>query len=344
MYRKTKTVTKHIQNIFLGLSILLMLSSLVVSADPLKLPTSEIEYQRDPKGRKYRPFFPAPAPEGISRYVLLKATANLDNTPERESVVLILLDDLSEANYPFTGNWHQVFLLITNENADADVQKRAFFKLFDSGIYDLEAPATPIDLQSPPFVFTEPPKDAIKSRYATFKLIDLTGDGTLDIWVEFGYAVAVISFQDGEFKEIFSTYTVPGMLPDAEYVDLDKDGTYEIKIPYSIQIEDLLGAPYLPWVSLYEWNGSAYVLDNERFYADNDEFLIRLLSDYNYQLLRYGTIINLCETYRFYLGLVSYYRGNKSPSDLEWILKHAKNKDYIQVASSLLKRLPPPRR
>ena len=334
---------KHLQNTLFSVSIFLILSSLVsVNADPLKLPTSEIEYQRYPEGRKYRRFFPSPIPEGLSGDALLKATANIDDTPEKETVVLMLVEQ--RENYPFDGNWHQAFLLITDENANGEAKKKAFFKLFDSGVYDLEVPATPIDLQSPLFVFTEPPKNAIKSRYAAFKLVDLTGDGTLDIWVEFGYAVAVISFQDGEFKEIFSTYTVPGMLPDAEYVDLDKDGTYEIKIPYSIQIEDLLGAPYLPWVSLYEWNGSAYVLDNERFYADNDEFLIRLLSDYNYQLLRYGTIINLCETYRFYLGLVSYYRGNKSPSDLEWILKHAKNKDYIQVASSLLKRLPPPRR
>ena len=310
-----------------------------MNADPLKLPTSEIEYQRYPEGRKYRRFFPSPIPEGLSGDALLKATANIDDTPEKETVVLMLVEQ--RENYPFDGNWHQAFLLITDENANGEAKKKAFFKLFDSGVYDLEVPATPIDLQSPLFVFTEPPKNAIKSRYAAFKLVDLTGDGTLDIWVEFGYAVAVISFQDGEFKEIFSTYTVPGMLPDAEYVDLDKDGTYEIKIPYSIQIEDLLGAPYLPWVSLYEWNRSAYVLDNERFYADNDEFLIRLLSDYNYQLLRYGTIINLCETYRFYLGLLYYYRGSKFPSDLEWILEHAKNEDYIHAAEDLLKELPP---
>ena len=33
------------------------------------------------------------------------------------------------------------------------------------------------------------------------RLVDLTGDGTLDVWVEQAYyGVVVISFQNGEFK------------------------------------------------------------------------------------------------------------------------------------------------
>ena len=160
----------------------------------------------------------------------------------------MLLDVPTIQSYPFSGKWVQAFLLIADETKAAVPKKKAFFKLFDSGTHALEVPsAKSIELQSPAFVFTEPPKDSLKSRAATFRLVDLTSDGILDIWVEFGYAVAVISFQQGEFKAVFSHYTVPGLLLDAEYVDLDNDGSYEIKIPYSIRVDEVPGAPDLPW-------------------------------------------------------------------------------------------------
>ena len=337
---------KPLQNTLFGLAIYLLLSGSAVSADPPIPQTSEVTYQRfpygyHPKGRIYHRFLPSPVPEELYYSTELKATANIDDTPEKETVVLMLVGATNrEALFP--GNWSQAYLLITD--TDAAVPKKIdLFKLFDSGTYTLEVPAKTIELQSPQFVFTQPPKDALKSPYVSFRLVDLTGDGLLDIWVEFGYAVAVISFQNGEFKEIFSAYTVPGLLPDAEYVDLDKNGTYEIKIPYSIYIEDLPGSPHLPWMSLYEWNGKDYVLNNERFYTEDGEFLIRLLSEYNYQLLQRGKFISYCETYRFYLGLAYYYQGNKSPSDLQWILEHAKTDNYIQAAASFLKRTPPRR-
>ena len=189
----------------------------------------------------------------------------------------------------------------------------------------MEVPAAKtLELQSPTFVFTQPAKNALKSRDVSFTLLDLTGDGTLDIWFESTYGVAVISFQNGEFKEVFSSYTVPGPLSEAEYVDMDNDATYEIKIPYNIHIEDVPGAPDLEWMSLYEWDGTTYVLNNERFYAENDEFLIQLLGAYNYQLLQRGSIIYHCETYRFYLGLVYHYQGSVSPENLQWIIRHGK--------------------
>ena len=337
---------KDLQTTLFGFTIFLLLLGSVVSADPSISQTSGVRYQRfhygyDPKGKIYHGFLPSPPPKGLYYFTKLKATANIDDTPEKEAVVLMIVGSNSEA---FPGNWSQVYLLITDTLADGFSKKIDLFKLFDSGTYALEVPAKTIELQSPAFVFTQPPKDVLKPPDVSFRLVDLTGDGTLDIWVEFGYAVAVISFQNGEFKEIFSAYTVPGPLPDAEYVDLDKDGTYEIKIPYSIYIEDLPGSPHLPWMSLYAWDGNDYVLNNERFYAENDDFLIRLLGEYNYQLLQRGTFISYCETYRFYLGLLYYYRGHKSPSALEWILEHGKQEDYIQAAVSLLKRAPGPRR
>ena len=358
-------MAKYIQPLLLGLFIWLILSGWTVSADTATSKTSEVQYQRYSwrEGRKYHRFLPSPAPKGLSYSTQLKATANIDDTPKRESVVLMLLDIPTTQYYPFAGKWVQAFLLIADETEAGVLKKKAFFKLFDSGTHALEVPtAKTIELQSPAFVFAEPPKDSLKSRDAAFSLVDLTGDGTLDIWVEFGYAVAVISFQDGEFKEIFGCYTVPGLLPNAEYVDLDKDGSYEIKIPYSIHVDEVPGAPDLPWVSLYEWDGNTYVLNNKKFYTDNDAFLIHLLNEYNYMLLRHGSIINLCETYKFYLGLVHYYRQGKvafssmanelirhydyghggMPSELQWILEHGQNQDYIQAIKSISKSPPPP--
>ena len=356
-------MAKYIQTLLLAFSIWLILSGWAVSPAQQTSETSEVQYQQYSwrEGHKYHRFFPATRPERLSYNTVLKATANIDDTPEKESVVLMLIDMPTTQYYPFSGKWIQAFLLIADETQAAVPKKKAFFKLFDSGEHALEVPsAKSIELQSPAFVFTQPPKDALKSRAATFRLVDLTSDGTLDIWVEFGYAVAVISFQDGEFKAIFGCYTVPGLLPDAEYVDLDKDGTYEIKIPYSIPVDEVPGAPNLPWVSLYEWDGTDYVLNNQKFYADNDEFLIRLLNEYNYTLLRHGSIINLCETYKFYLGLVHAYRRSKitfssvsnqliyhheldkMPSELQWILEHGQNQDYIQAIKSISKSPPPP--
>ncbi len=355
---------RHLQTTLLALCISLILSLFAVNADTSKTTNSEVQYQRYSwrEGRKYHRFFPATAPEELSYNTQLKATANIDDTPERESVVLILLDVPTTEYYPFSGRWVQAFLLIADETEAGVLKKKTFFKLFDTGTHALEVPAAKsIEIQSPTFVFTEPPKDGLKSRDAAFRLVDLTGDGTLDIWVEFGDAVAVISFQDGEFKVVFSCYTVPGFLPAAEYVDLDNDGNYEIKIPYSIHVDEVPGALDLPWMSLYEWDGTDYVLNNERFYAENDEFLIRLLKEYNYMLLQHGSIVNLCETYKFYLGLVYYYRWSritfssvanklidyheqdKMPSELQWILEHGKNENYIQAIKSIWKSPPPSR-
>ena len=131
--------------------------------------------------------------------------------------------------------------------------------------------------------------------------------------------------------------------PESRKYHRDKDGTYEIKVPYSIQIERVPGAPHLPWMSLYEWKGNAYVLNNEKFYADNGDFLIQLLSQYNYQILRQGSIINLCGTYNFYVGLASYYRGDLRMARLylQWVVERSEKDDYIQAAKSILKKFPP---
>ena len=344
-----------LQTTLLGLAVSLILSCFAANADTAKTTTPEIEYQRyysgDPEGRKYHPLLLSPIPEELIYRPLLTATANIDDTPEKETVVLILVymktlprdDGWMRAH---GASWLQAFLFITEADTKAKGLKRKdAFKFFDAGAPALDVPAAKsIELRNPPLVFVQSPEDAFKSRDISFKLVDLTGDGTLDVWIESIYGVAAVSFQNGEFREIFNSYTIAGPLPDADYVDLDNDGIYEIKIPYSIQIQGFPGAPYLPWISLYEWDGTTYILNNERFYAENNDYLIQLLGQYNYLLLRHGHLMEQSEIHRFYLGLVYYYRGNKSPSDLEWILKHAKTDDYIQVAKSLLGKLPSPQR
>ena len=347
-------MAKYIHPLLFGLSIWLILNSWAANAAPSPSETSEVEYHRydvpsDPEGRRYHRFFPGPAPEGLFYDTRQKITANIDDTPEKETLVTIIVD--SGIIEPFAGYWAHAFLLILDETEAGVPKKKAFFKLYDAGLHDLEVPAAKsIEHHSPTFVFKEPWPDAHKGNGIGCKPIDLTGDGTLDVWLELGRAVAVISFQDGEFKVIFSHYTYPRD-QEPEYVDLDNDGSYEIKIPYSIYMVDLPGLRYVPWISLYEWDGNVYVLNNERFYAENDEFLIALLNQYNYLLVRYGRY----EPYSFYLGLVYYYRGNAALAKrhLRWVVEHAekrdyiqsdKAQDYIQAAEFLLKKLAKPRR
>ena len=339
-------MNRLLQNTLFGLVISMILSCAVVSADAQTSKISEVAYKRfewanNSDGQKYHRLLETRLPKGLEYFTRMTATANINDTPEKEMIVLIAVDMKVP---PYDRDCVQAFLLITETGSEVGAPlKKHVFKLFDADTHALEIPAkVSIELQSPPFVFTEPPKDTFESLDSSFKLADLTGDGILDVWVKFSYSVVVISFQDGEFREIFSTYTVPGAMPDPAYVDLDNDGTYEIKIPYSIQIEGIPGAPHLEWMSLYEWDGSAYVLNNERFYAENNEFLIRLLSEYNYQMLRRGAFTRQREIYSFYLGLVFHYRGNSAMARvyLEWVINLGTQEDYIQAAESLLKKLP----
>ncbi|RKU23588.1 hypothetical protein C6500_01200, partial [Candidatus Poribacteria bacterium] len=284
-------MAKYIQSLLLGFSIWLILSGWTVSAAQPTPETSEVEYHgydvpSDPEGQRYHRFFPGPAPEKLFYDTRRKIIANIDDTPERETIVAILVD--SGIIGAFEGYWAHAFLLILDETEAGMSKKKAFFKLYDAGLHDLEVPAArSIEYHSPAFVFKKPWPDAAKGNGIGCTPIDLTGDGILDLWIDVGRAAAVISFQDGEFKVVFSRYTYPRH-QSPEYVDLDNDGIYEIKIPYSIYMVDLPGLRYLRWISLYAWDGNTYVLNNERFYAENDEYLIALLDQYNYLLVRYG--------------------------------------------------------
>ena len=342
MYRKTKIMTKHIHSLLLGLSILLILSGFAVNADPPTAKISDVEYKEydvpiDPEGRKYHRFLQFPAPEGASYDTRMKATANIDDPSEKETIVLMV----AEGGGDEWGQWCQAFLLIAEDETETGElpKKKELFKLFDAGVYNFDVPGKNIELQSAPFVIQEVsgsrPWDF---RGVSFKLIDLTGDGTLDIWVECAYGIAVISFQNGELREVCSARSSFKREEPMEYIDVDNDGIYEIKIPTNISIDGVPTAAYLEWVSFYEWDGNTYVLNNERFYAENDEFLIALLNNYNHVLNHYGRF----EEYSFYIGLVYYYRGNVSMARgyLQWVAEHGKKQHYVHTAESILKKLP----
>ena len=296
-------------------------------------------------GQKYHGFLGNPQPEkaSFSYSTRLKAIANIDDTPEKETIVLMVAEPSGE--WVEVGQWNKAFLLIAEAETEIDrfPKTKELFGLFGGASYDLNVPGKTIEVQSAPFVFRGPLGGGgpWAFKYVSFDLVDLTGDGILDIWVEHAYGVAVISFQDGEFVDICSAFSSHRREDPIEYIDLDNDGIYEIKIPDKISVSGIPGAAYPEWVSLYEWDGTTYVLNNERFYANNDEFLTRSLSNYNDWPQGFGK----CEEQRFYIGLIYYYRGNAAMARqyLQWVVKNAEKQAYIQAAESLLKKLPPQR-
>lgn len=284
-----------------------------------------------PKKQKYYRFLPSPVSEKIQRYNTWSLTAaNIDDTPEKENIVLITAEtDMRERESL------QAFLLIT-EDAPDGMKKKELFKIFTAGHYEFDVPGKSIAIQSAPFVFREPSRsNSWSSGYLWFELVDLTGDGILDIWLKSYNGVVVISFQDGEFVEVCSAYSSIRREEPIEYIDLDNDDIYEIKVPDRISIDGIPGASYPQWVSLYEWDGNTYVLNNQRFYAHNDDFLTWLLDMHN---TRFGKN----QEYHFYIGLVYYYRDNipLAKKYLHWVVENGKNDDYIRAAKDLLKKLP----
>ena len=304
--------------------------------------TADIEYysydvRHELAGEKYHRFLATPPPEGTSYGTRQKAIANIDDSPKKETIVLMVVNSKEEWRA-----WSQAFLLITEPETERDgfPKTKALFTLFGATTHDLDVPTKTIEVQSVPFVFRKPwwrGKDWSFKR-VSFDLVDLTGDGILDVWVEHPEGVAVISFHDGEFVDVCSAYSSTRREDPIEYIDLDNDGIYEIKIPDSIHIKGAPGAAAPEWVSLYKWDGTTYALNNERFYANNDEFLLRLLGQYTF----WQPFSSNEEIYHFYIGLVYYYRGSTFMAKelLQRVARNAKNEDYRKAAESFLKKLP----
>ena len=278
------------------------------------------EFSLEFQGRMYHRFLPSPPPKRYRYDTLRIAITNVDDTPEKETIVLIAAYRKGIGMYE---EWSQAYLLITTAEVGGVPKKKALFELA---------------VQNPPFVFREQTGySAWGTRTVSFRLVDLTGDGILDVWMESDHGAVVISFQDGGFKEVLSCFSSIRREDPMKYIDLDNDGVYEIKIPDLISIDGVPTAARPEWMSLYEWDGTTYVLNNEEFYAENDEFLIYLLEQYNF-----WTRFTRNEEYHFYTGLVYHYRGNAvmARGYLQWVVKHGENAAYIQAAEDLLKELP----
>ena len=342
-------MAQPLQNILFGLTISLILTAFVVDADTRTVKTSDIEYHfydrydfpSDPDGKIYHRFLATPPPGILSYSTRMKAIANIDDTPQKETIVLMVTQPKGE--WVDWGQWNQAFLLIAADETDGFPEKKDLFKLFASRTYPWDVPAKTIEVRSAPFVLRKlTTGEPWGFQHVSFELLDLTGDGILDIWVEHAYGVAVISFQGGEFTEVCSGYSSIRREDPIEYIDIDKDGIYEIKIPDTISfIDGIPGASYPEWMSFYEWDGATYVLNNQRFYANNDKFLIQLLDTYNHVLTQYG---GRYEEYSFYIGLVFYYRGNvpMAYKYLQWVVNYAEKQRYVHAAEDLLKKLTHP--
>ena len=327
---------KHTQNTRLGLAILLILTAFAVNSDTAKTMTSQVKYNYYytlGDLAAYRSFLPPLTSKELHYQIRMVAEANINDTPEKEKVVLIVADTKRNTA---DDEWVQAFLLIIDSDRNRP-KKKDLFKLFDADTDDLEVPTKTVELQSAPFVFREAIRIGPWQFGIAFSLVDLTGDGVLDVWVESAYGVVVISFQNGEFVEVCSAYTSSRRKGPIEYIDIDKDSIYEIKVPDRISIDGPTAA-YLEWMSFYEWDGNTYVLNNKRFYAENDAFLTRLLNQYN-AWSRYSRN----EVYHFYIGLVYSYRDNAPMAReyLQWVVEHGKKQDYRKAAESILKKLPP---
>lgn len=340
----------------LGLSLLFILNSWNLIADNATTPKPAVEYHRydtptDPEGEMYHQFLP-PVPKGSYYDTRQKASANIDDTPEKETVVAILED--GGRGSAFDGYWAYAYLLITATEVGVP-KKKELFKVFDVADH-----AKSIRLHPPPFIFDVRGVD--KPHGVAFKLIDLTGDGILDIWIELGNMVVVISFQNGEFKEIFRSYTYTHR-DNPAYVDMDNDGSYELKIPNRVYLDGFFRSSHPVWMNLYEWDGTAYVLNNEKFYVQDLDISLRLLSAYTHQLrvqYKYQRALETedpvliqrarppyplsiapkyFEVYDFFIGLVHSYRG-EVPQALNCLLSvitEAKNENYRKAALSVLR-------
>ena len=130
------------QTTLFGLAISLILTVSAVNADTAKTMPSQVKYNyywhlNDLHEQKYHRFLPNPVPEELYYHTRITAISNVDDTPEKETVVLMVVGTKPHADF---GNWHQAFLLITNTKA-GKLESKAFFKLFDVGTHPLNVPA-----------------------------------------------------------------------------------------------------------------------------------------------------------------------------------------------------------
>ena len=126
---------RYLQTTLLGLAILLILSPFVVNAETARTTTSQtnyVYYYPLDYLKKYHRFLPSPAPEGLHYHIRMTATANIDDTPEKEDIVLIVVDRKSHplpSSGALSDNWIQAFLLIANTKG-SKIEKKSVLQTF----------------------------------------------------------------------------------------------------------------------------------------------------------------------------------------------------------------------
>jgi len=303
--------------------------------EPQQNPPAGILYERydEPEGVEYSRLLP-PLPEGMWYWTRYKGTGNVDATDDVEEVVLVTVQDNGATDYEY----EKAFILVCKiENHMPELK-------YSLPIYD----RTETDAyQCPPSVFRKGRGHA--PNHGEFELVDLNKDGVLDVFIKLWYSggsyapfyVSIASFINERFDRIFTVSAGPGDEFEVKYVDIDRDGVYEIQIPNEIFIKGIEHSASPAWVSLYAWNDKDYVSYDAKFYSTDTSVLISFLERYVRQLRRRSD--RYFEDYEFYLGLIYYYRGDldlyKSHSYLSRIVKKAKNENYLKEARVILKRL-----
>ena len=90
---------QHIQTTLLGCVILLILSCFAVNAETAKTTTSAVTYHSRARfhEERYDRFFPNPPPEGFDYHTQMIAIANIDDTPQKETIVLMVTQPRGES-------------------------------------------------------------------------------------------------------------------------------------------------------------------------------------------------------------------------------------------------------
>lgn len=339
------------QTRFLVVSLCLFVFVVQVNAEDLQ--SVQIKYKRfeEPEGKEYQQFLPS-LHGGQWYWIRMMGIGNVDDTPNTEEVVLITLQNSEEnsekGREPF--QYWQAFLLVCARQGEV-LKKKYLLEIFDNTTKEFFT-----EKPYPPLVFKKSRDWQFFPSNGKIELVDLNYDGILDVFIQLWYTggsyspfcVEVVSFQNGDLRRIFTSFAgVSDYSP--QVLDIDGDGLYEISIPDEIYVEWFEHAASPPWVSLYEWDGKEYILNNQKFYSRDIDILIKFLQLYSYRLRWYSDQLLFgglktemyFEDYEFYLGMIYYYRENwyTARDYLERIVQKAKSKNYIREAQTILARL-----
>jgi len=311
---------------------------------------SSVKYQRygEQEGKEYQQFLPPlPLHEGQWYWTRMTGIGNVDNNPDIEEIALITSQKSGEHREPF--QYWQAFLIVCVRH-EKSLEKKYLLEIFNNTEKEFST-----DKPYPHIIFKKHRDWEFFPSDGSFQLIDLNHDGILDIFIQLWYTggsyspfcAEVVSFQSGELKRLFTSFAgAKDYSP--QVLDIDTDGLYEIQIPDEITV-GFEHASDPTWISLYEWNGKEYILNNKKFYSRDNDILIQFLQFYSYRLRWHADMVfywkseteMYFEDYEFYLGLIYYYKEkpHRAKDFFDRIVERAKNENYIREARIILRQL-----